>query len=246
MRVLFYLGWALLIAAFLITATDPYLTLLGDGGIWAPAHDVWYAYAPHSLIITQIRIEKIAPALWDPVILSVLQVPGWLLFGIPGVALTWTCRPNKVMSDDVREEYERQKESLFVLDELSREARKDEDYDPNEDDQAPAHLLFDLHESEDEDMRAAVTKGDIPAGYPAPDYLEDWSPDLAADDADGMGGTNKDMIEPISADALPYDTISTDLDVDALPPPGTIVIEPEESVDAEDDENGALDPTKKA
>lgn len=237
MRFLFYLGWALLIAAFLITAADPFLTLLGEGGLWTPAYEVWYAYDPHSLILSQIRVEKITPALWDPVIVSVLQIPGWLLFGVPGAVLTWTCRPNKVMSDDVREEYERQKESLFVLDELSREARRDEDYDPNEDDQAPAHLMFDLHESEDEDMRAAVTRGDIPAGYPTPDYLENWSPDLTTEDADGMGGSNADMIEPVSADALPYETISVDLDVNALPPPGSIVVESDEEDEDEDDNN---------
>lgn len=229
MRILFYLGWVLLIAAFLITGADPFLTQLGKGGIWTSFHDVWYAYAPHSLIISQIRIEKVAPVLWDPVILTILQVPGWLLFGLPGGVLVWTCRPNKVMSEDMREEYERQKESLFVLDELSREARKDENYDPHEDDQAPAHLMFDLHESEDDDMRAAVTPGDIPAGYPPPEYLEDWSPDLTAENADGMGGVNPDpdITEPVNADALPYDSISVDLDVSALPPSGSIVVSPE-------------------
>ncbi len=221
MRLLFYVGWALLLMAFLITAMDPYLTLLGTGGMWAPALDVWYAYSPRTLILTQIRIEKFAPALWDPVIVTVLQIPGWLLFGVPGIVLVWFFRPNRTMSDEVREEYERQKESLFVLDELSRHARNDEDYDASEDDQAPAHLMFDLHDSEDEDMRAAVIRGDIPAGYPTPEYLEDWDVDLTREDADGMGGVN-------------YDRLSVELDVGSLPPPGSVVIENDEVSDEEE------------
>ncbi|MBC8239834.1 MAG: hypothetical protein H8E30_05080 [Alphaproteobacteria bacterium] len=217
MRFLFYAGWVLLLIAFLITAVDPYLTLLGTGGMWVPALDVWYAYSPRTFILTQIRIEKFSPALWDPVIVTVLQIPGWLLFGLPGTAMTWFFRPNRVMSDDVREEYERQKESLFVLDELSRQARRDEDYDATEDDQAPVHLMFDLHESEDEDMRAAVIRGDIPAGYPPPEYLEDWNADLTREDADGMGGVN-------------YDRLSVELDIGSLPPPGSVTIEEKASV----------------
>lgn len=225
MRVLFYAGWGLLIVAFLITAADPYLTTLGAGGMWSPTYDVWYAYSPGSMIITQIRIEKFSPALWDPAIVTVLQLPGWILFGLPGVALVWFFRPNKTMSPEVREEYERHKESLFVIDELSREASKEEDYDPHEDDQKPAHEMFDLHESEDEDMRAAVIRGDIPAGYPEPEYLEEWSADLTRDDADGMGGVN-------------LDKISSALDVNDLPPPGSVIVESDETPITEDDKNG--------
>ncbi len=211
MRFFLYVGWGLLLTAFVITAADPFLTLLGTGGMWAPTYDVWYAYSPRTLIITQIRFEKYAPVLWDPVIVTVLQLPGWLLFGVPGVATVWHFRAERTMSAQDREDFERQKESLFVLDELSREAMSHEDYDPLEDDRAPAHLLFDLHESEDEDIRDAVIRGDIPAGYPTPKYLEEWSVDLTRDDADGMGGINDERL-------------TDNLDVASLPPSGSIVI----------------------
>jgi len=193
--------------------------------VWAPTYDVWYAYSPRTLIVTQIRFEKYAPVLWDPVLVTVLQLPGWLLFGVPGVAMVWHFRANKTMSDEDREDYERQKESLFVLDELSREARNHEDYDPHEDDRAPAHLLFDLHESEDEDMRDAVIRGDIPAGYPTPQYLEEWSADLSRDDADGMGGINTEDTDTEDAGAIHVDDIPVTLDVNNLPPPGSIILE---------------------
>lgn len=239
MRFLFYVGWTLMICAFLITATDPYLTLLGAGGMWAPLHEVWYAYSPGTMIITQIRIEKIAPALWDPALVTILQVPGWLLFGGPGVALAWFCRPNKVMSPDVREEFERHKDSLFIIDELSREASKDEDYNANEDDSAPVHDLFDMHESDDEDVRNAIIKGDIPANYPGPEYLEDWDADLSRDDADGMGGIghtkNESGIGHTKNEGsinhkedtphIRVADIPVTLDVNTLPPPGSIIVE---------------------
>ncbi len=225
MRILFYFGWALLIFAFLITATDPYLAMLGAGGLWTPTYDVWYAYAPGSLVLTEIRIEKVMPALWDPVIVTILQVPGWLLFGIPGTALVWIFRPNKVMSPEMREEYERHKESLFVIDELSREARMDEHYDHGEDDQAPSHQMFDLHMDEDEDIRASVTKGDIPAGYPAPEYLENWDAELDQTDIDDMDGMNK----------LPA---AGDMDISTLPPPGSVLVDMDTDVTEDTAEPG--------
>jgi len=118
----------------------------------------------------------------------------------------------------------RHKESLFIIDELSREARMDEDYDANEDDRSPVHSMFDLHESDDEDVRASVTKGDIPAGYPGPEYLEDWDADLSRDDADGMGGLadKEAMSERIAVEDIPVT-----LDIGTLPPPGSIILEKE-------------------
>lgn len=222
MRFFLYMGWALVLVAFLIMAADPFLTLLGTGGMLAPTYDVWYAYSPRTLILTQIRFEKYAPLLWNPTLVTVLQLPAWLLFGAPGVAMVWQFRATKTMTPEAREEFEQHKESLFVLDELSREAKSDEHYDSDEDDRAPTHLLFDLQESEDEDMREAVIRGDIPAGYPTPEFLEEY---LTDDDPGHRGGVN---IEALKAE----------LDVNSLPPPGSIVLEHEEIAD----DSSAADP----
>ena len=141
-------------------------------------YDLWYALAPGNLVVTEIRIERLWPALWDPVLLALLQVPAWLLTGAPGLALVWYCHPNRIMSPEAREEYERQCESLFVIDELSSRARLDENYDPHEDDRAPSHLMFDLDKDEDEDIRNSVYASDVPAGYPGLDYEDEYLHDL--------------------------------------------------------------------
>ena len=181
MQILFFVGWILLILAFAAASTEPFLAQIGRGGLMTSSYDLWYALAPGNLVVTEIRIERFSSTLWHSVIYNVLQAPGWLVLGLPGGLLTWYCRPNRVMSAAVREEYERQRESLFVIDELSREAKLDENYDPEEDDRAPVHLLFDMEQDDDEDIQNNMDPGDHPAGYPAADYADDYLRDLAED-----------------------------------------------------------------
>jgi hypothetical protein len=181
MRIPYYLGWIALALAFAAAATEPFLVQLGKGGFMTSSHDLWYALAPGNLVVTEIRMEREWPALWDPYLVTLLQAPAWLLAGVPGVILVWYCHPNRIMSPGVREEYERQRESLFVIDELSDQALLDETYDPHEDDQAPSHLLFNLHEDEDEDIRNSIDPEDVPAGYPGLDYADDYMADLKRD-----------------------------------------------------------------
>ncbi len=181
MRILFYMGWVALVMAFAAAATEPFLVQIGRGGFMTSTYDLWYAMAPSKLVIAEIRVERIWPTLWDPILVTVLQAPAWVLAGAPGLALVWYCRPNRVMSPEVREEYERQKESLFVIDELSDQAKLDDNYDPHEDDRAPSHLLFDLDEDDDEDIRNAVDARDVPAGYPGLDYADEYIKDVERD-----------------------------------------------------------------
>jgi hypothetical protein len=48
----------------------------------------WFFIHPGSLQLAQPAIERhVSPALWDPVILSVLQVPAAILFAVLGAAL---------------------------------------------------------------------------------------------------------------------------------------------------------------
>lgn len=175
-RLFFYLGWLLLGAAFVAGAAEPLATSTGFGlsSLIVPAYDLWYSVAPRSLVLTQINIERIAPVIWDPVLVLFLQFPAWLLLGVPGAVLTWRLRPYRSISDEMEEDLEHYRQSLFVIEELSRRAREDEDYDPDEDDNAPVHLLFDLDHSEDEDMRAAYLSGDRQANYADIDEIERW------------------------------------------------------------------------
>ena len=193
-RIFFYLGWGFLAAAFLAGAAEPLATSTGRGfsNLLIPAYDLWYAVAPHSLVMSQIRVEKIAPVLWDPVIESALLLPAWLLLGVPGGLLTWFLRPHREISDEMREDLEHYRESLLIIETLSRDARNDETFNPDEDDNAPTHLMFDLHESDDEDIRDAFRDGGLEANYPAFDDMEEWHKPLMEN-----GEDMPEQIEPI-------------------------------------------------
>ena len=52
----------------------------------------WYRLHPASLNGAQAGIQRyIAPWLWEPVITSVLLLPAWLVFALPGGLLVWAC-----------------------------------------------------------------------------------------------------------------------------------------------------------
>ena len=135
MNKLFYLGWLLLIVAFAAASAE---AVASRPGTFLSAHELWYAISAKHFTITQIRIERISPALWDPVLLGILTLPAWLLFGLPGVLLAWYCRPGRVLSPEEEEDHRKHEESLFLLDELAKEAKRN-GYIDNDDDMAPDH-----------------------------------------------------------------------------------------------------------
>jgi len=140
MRVLFFLGWLLLFLAFAAAAAEAIPHALPGGaagsGWFVSAYDLWYAAWPGTLVVTKIQVERLAPALWDPVILILLTPPAWLLFAVPGVLLTWFFRPHKELTAEQLEDLQKQEEALFLFDKLAEEAR-DAGFDNGEDDQAP-------------------------------------------------------------------------------------------------------------
>jgi len=120
---MFYLGWVLLLVAFASAAAEAVVRAYpGWGGIFASAHDLWYTIWPGSLVVTQIRVEKVMPALWDPVILTVLALPAWALFGVSGTALVWLYRPGRFLTQAECDEFNKFQEAIFLHDKLNREA----------------------------------------------------------------------------------------------------------------------------
>lgn len=88
----FLLGWSFFVLAFLAAAAE---RLVSDGAVTS-FYKVWYSLRPGSLIVFQILIEKhVAPWVWNPVLTTLLALPGWLLFGLPSGLLLWFCRPHK-------------------------------------------------------------------------------------------------------------------------------------------------------
>ena len=58
--------------------------------------EIWFRAHPESLNGAQAGIQRyVTPWLWQPVIATILQWPGWLVFGIPGVLAVVICRDRR-------------------------------------------------------------------------------------------------------------------------------------------------------
>jgi len=148
MKIFYYLGCMLLMAAFAAGAADvvPRSFARGGGG-FVSAYDLLYAAWPGKLVVAQIHVERLSSALWDPILTGLLALPAWLLLGLPGGALAWFHRPNREMSPEVAEGLRRQEELLQLYDKLEEEARE-AGFDKDEYDQGP---VLDAHDSIDFD-----------------------------------------------------------------------------------------------
>jgi len=131
MRSFYYLGWALLIVAFATAAAEVMVPqLVVATSIFVSAHELWYTAWPSSLIGTQIRVERLAPFLWDPVLVQILALPGWFLFGLPGVGLVWVSRDKDVADSRARAEVEKYEEAMLVYESFTAPSNiEDEDGD---------------------------------------------------------------------------------------------------------------------
>lgn len=81
--------WSLLVAMVALTI-DGTQSLASGEGQWVvtPLGQHWFKLHAASLNISQAAVERhVAPWLWDPVILTVLQIPTWIFFGVLGLLL---------------------------------------------------------------------------------------------------------------------------------------------------------------
>ncbi|HEC90915.1 MAG TPA: hypothetical protein ENI55_04535, partial [Alphaproteobacteria bacterium] len=95
MRIFFILGCILLAAAFLGGAAEMATRVMYRRGALAySAIDVWRMISPQGLSQAKSYVEAVFwPALWNPVLTTVLILPGWVVFGVPGMLLVWFCHP---------------------------------------------------------------------------------------------------------------------------------------------------------
>ncbi len=113
----------MLVAAFVSGAAEVLVKpLRGSGQFFIGALDLWYTIWPGSLLVLQIKLENISPALWDPWALAVLSLPAWALLGTPGFVCIIVFRPRKKSSWRQQEEARKDEEQLMLYDELTREA----------------------------------------------------------------------------------------------------------------------------
>lgn len=55
--------------------------------------DLWGRLSAGSLNLVQAIVQRyMFPALWDPVLVTFLLLPAWLVFGVPGLLLTLSGR----------------------------------------------------------------------------------------------------------------------------------------------------------
>ena len=87
------IGWVFLLAA--LAALGYEATQAISTGTWhmVALGELWFKLNVASLNAAQAGIQRyVAPWLWEPVITTVLLWPGWVVFGAPGILLTWLCR----------------------------------------------------------------------------------------------------------------------------------------------------------
>ena len=87
------IGWFLLLLAAAAAGYEAVAAL--DSGAWRvrALGEIWYAIDAGSLNLAQAVVQRhLWPFLWEPVITSVLLLPGWAAFGAPGLVLAWVCR----------------------------------------------------------------------------------------------------------------------------------------------------------
>lgn len=130
--------------------------------LFMSAHDLWYALSAKSFTLTQIRVERLSVALWNPILTTVLAVPAWALLGVPGALMAWFCRPGRRLTPEEEEDHRKHAESLFLYDALAEEARRD-GYADDGDDMSPDHAGYDALDAleddavpTDEEMETAI------------------------------------------------------------------------------------------
>ena len=86
-------GWVLVFLAVMALGAEG-LRALEVGYYQALAlGEIWYRFDRDSLNLAQAAIQRhLLPVLWDPMITSILRLPGWLVPGLAGAGLLYRCR----------------------------------------------------------------------------------------------------------------------------------------------------------
>lgn len=95
------IGILLLSMALILLVLDGSKTIAAAELVLTPMGETWFKLDVGSLNQAQAVIQRyVHPALWDPIILWVLGLPGWVVLGTPGLLLTILARPKSKKSFD--------------------------------------------------------------------------------------------------------------------------------------------------
>jgi len=87
------LGLVLMAAGFVSLVVDGVKTIASAGLVITPLGQAWYDVHRASLNLIQALIERYAfPFLWDPVVVTLLFLPGWVVFTLLGAGLYYLGR----------------------------------------------------------------------------------------------------------------------------------------------------------
>ena len=93
MWILRALGLLFLAAGFVSLVVDGVRTIASASFVMTPLGQAWFDVHPASLNLTQAVIERYTfPFLWDPVFVSVLLLPGWVVFTVIGALIYYLGR----------------------------------------------------------------------------------------------------------------------------------------------------------
>ena len=80
-------------ASVIALVIDVTRTLAADALVMTRLGEHWFQFHAESLNASQAGIQRhVHPALWDPVIVWLLQTPTWLVFALLGLLLFWIGR----------------------------------------------------------------------------------------------------------------------------------------------------------
>jgi len=87
------IGWILVLAAIAILAGD-IIAWINEGTLtFVAAGELWFTWHDSSLNLIQAVTQRyVLPQLWDPVLVTVLLWPAFLVVAVPGLILSWVFR----------------------------------------------------------------------------------------------------------------------------------------------------------
>lgn len=95
-----FLAYPLFLIAAVALITDVTRTTSGDAGLVITSlGEHWRAIAPATFEAARAAVTRRAGAwMWDPLILSVLKLPGWLALGGLGLVLSYVARRRRAVN----------------------------------------------------------------------------------------------------------------------------------------------------
>ena len=87
------IGWILVVAGIAILARDIFDWINSGSLVFVAAGELWFTLHDSSLNLIQAVTQRyIWPRLWDPIAVTVLLWPAFLVVGVPGLIFSWVFR----------------------------------------------------------------------------------------------------------------------------------------------------------